>query len=546
MDEGIDYFKQSLFILTNLKMREKDSSPLLKAKIFFMDANKQEIDLPLYIANFPYLAMGIIKIPKSRMPPLIKIWFQVSSDNSDIIEKTIKPHFSSVISIYISTNNSKPDLNDYKYLYRRFLNENQNSVVLPTKESIKLCRSFILKKSKYSYFAPFFLAASFYLTDPIAIQYVQFYSQLRINGRIRSINELVDYSTALYSFLINEKTQSKFLLNSNPITKNIGNNQNNNNNNNNDDDNDDNDNNNMDAIGSIDTQDNDSDDSSNTEKDDCEDDLSSNRDQALFRKLFKETISDVLNDLEKAELHGLHSSILFLACIFTDVFKKDKVVLPRKWHFLPIELISHNQNDQKHTGRFLPDNFSFVETSVSNNALSAISCYSPLFHNEIKNLAKTIVNLNRGFQARDAIILAGLKLQQLNRLLKRSRQKITKLNFIYFYSMPNPDYVKKLFEIVSLFNLKSRKKGMPSTELIAEQKFAQIYWRTIFHYIPNRAVFPAIVPKPIYDQKNSPVNVQFDQADDNVNKIIKEHTAEHDEDFYQKYYYIYLKNMLST
>lgn len=533
MNESSEYSKQTLFILSNSQMKGNDSAQLLKAKLFFKDSIKEGIDQPFNIANFPYLAMCKIKIPKGKSPPSIQIQFQIKGEENHIIYKTIKPHFSSVISMYISINSSKPDLEDFKYLYRNFLFEKQNSYKTPSKESLKVCRSFILKKSKYSYFAPFFLAASYYLTDPIPIQYVQLYSKLRINGRVRSINELVDYSMALYSFLVNEKTQQMLLIDSKPKIIKGDDSQNNNNNNDDDDDN-----------GSINLNED------NKSKNDCSEtdddfvDLSTNQNQTFFRKLLKGTISDILKDLEKAELHGPHSSILFLACFFTNVFKKNnsEFVLPKKWHFLPIELINRSQNDQKHTGRFLSDNFSFVETSVSNNALSAISCYSPLFHNDIKNLTKTITTIKHGFQVRDVISLAGLKLQQLDQNI---RQAPKKLNFVYFYPMPNPDYVKRLFEIVSIFNLKSREKGNPSTELIAEQKFAQLYWRTIFHYIPNRALFPAIVPKPLCDQNNSLKTAQISQAYDNFNKIVKEHINEPNSDFYQQFYNFYLKNMLS-
>lgn len=480
-----DYIKQTLFVLSNSKMIGKDLCPLIEATLIFQSEQK-EVNLPLRIANFPYLAVGKIKIHKTKHPPSIKVRFITSNQENSAIEKIIQPRFSSVISIYISNNcYTKPDLEEYKMLYKLFLDENKSSIKIPSKESLKACRSFILKKNSFNFFAPFFLGASYYLTDSVSIQYVQIYSQLRINGKIRSIDELVNFSNALYSFLIKKETKMKFLNENRPNISSNYHDANDNNNNN------------------------------NIKNDDHDDNLS--MDQLLFINLFEGTISDVLSDLEKAELHGPHSSILFLACIYTNVFNKKKIVLPKKWHFMPIELFKQkNQNDQKHTGRFHPDNFCFFEASMLNKPLSAITCYSPLFHDDMKYLTKTVSKLGCESRTNKALILACLKFQQLNKLFGRNHNDsgLKKLDFVYLYPLPNQDIVEKYLEIVRFFNHNFLKEDTP-IEFVTEKYFDQIFWKIMYHYIPN-----------------------LENADD-------QNIDSRDISYYQQFYELNLKNLFS-
>ena len=110
----------------------------------------------------------------------------------------------------------------------------------------------------------------------------------------------------------------------------------------------------------------------------------------ILFNVFKQTIDLVLEDLKNADLYGPYSAILsyYFELIITNISTPQQFLSEICSHSpLPIDFPKYQ--DMKHTGRFLPENLSFIETAMMNKILSScIIGYSILIHNNLKDIIK--------------------------------------------------------------------------------------------------------------------------------------------------------------
>ncbi|OHT03234.1 hypothetical protein TRFO_29421 [Tritrichomonas foetus] len=544
---------QTVFILSNKvlmsKQKETDHANVIEVKYlsaFYSYPNNidQQSSAELQILQtFPYLAMT--EIPIQDGVPEIHLKYNNPNINLSF-EKTFPPKYSTTVCLYISNDTQFPTLELYQALSREMLikvNAKKNaskSIIMIEKENPKNKRNekvksdktqdekkknqnvkiknelfkkqiqkmdkyaklfdilspFILRAHKYSKLSTFIAAAALKLTRKVELNYLHLYSILRINGRVRTIEELIDYATAFFTCLRSDYIQ--------PISK-----------------------------------------------------------EFSFRGILKATITDVLNDLRKAELHGPYTAILISGMKLTNILimsdqnsPQEEILIPKSWTFMPITL--PYRSDMENTGQYAQENYGFIETTILNGfPMAAILGYSPHFHTQLKHLIIGLLKSNTQDFFDESLNMAGWKLLDDEK--------------------PSTQAFEGFWEIVSLF-LKTRKKGAgeTGTESTVRNNFPEIYWKTIFKSLPNRAVFPGIIPdleindfqsknddsqdnsqndskngfrdevyapEIVFDEKNN-LQVGNDpflgQIEENLNLILKEHMSEKNthlvhKRMYQKY-----------